>query len=102
MDEDWEIDMIDRLLEQGDEIKQLDPQYETWAAELRGRKEELELSPRVQHASENKDKKRRHHKKKRTSPRSRSAVVILPAWITDSTRWQERMAEKAADVAWPT
>jgi hypothetical protein len=115
-DEDWEIDMIDRLLEQGDEIELLEPQYETWAAELRERKGTLEgeLSPRAASTRGAAGRGRRKSPRgggrgrrgrqnnassaaasKRSSPRpGRSAGSVLPAWITDSSRWHERMAEK--------
>lgn len=97
--------MIDRLLEQGDEIDLLEPQYATWATELRERKDTLkELSPRAARTVTGRKRQRRKKKSgnqngnasRRVSPRpGRSAGAVLPAWITDSSRWQERMAARA-------
>ena len=99
-----EVDMIDRLLEQGNEISLLEPQFETWAAELRERKGTLADGDASiggdKAASTSWGQRRRKRSNKKQHKRSsmqfpgRFAGTVLPAWITDSARWQERMAEK--------
>ena len=100
-----EIDKIDRLLEQGTSDATIEPQFETWTAELRERRNRLELSPRSastrkrNNVARNSKSRSRKNKNKvkgcvmkfKTQSKGLSA---MPAWITDYTQRQKYMAER--------